>query len=171
MADKFLRFKTIPGTIVEPPDENSEWIPSELCNDFYPKYVMDKNRINLWGNKSTDQIYAGSILIDAGNEEYLAGLGVRRVVFEQKSEFIELNLEPNFIVIQPENSGWGISVENVLLFYKGKKWIINHKVIENRNPNFKDTFLRFNSMYTFDNKVDATSVEKEEVLKKSWNYL
>jgi hypothetical protein len=171
MADKFLRFKIIAGTIVESPNSNSTWNPAELCNDFYPKYVMDKNKINLWGNKKSDELYAGSVFIEAGNEEYLAGQGVRRVVFEQKSEFIELNLEPNYIVIQPENSGWGISVENVLVYYRGQKYIINHKVIENRNATFKDTFLRFNSMYGFDERVAATEKEKEEFLKKSWNYL
>lgn len=142
MADKFLEFKIVKGSIISSPEEKN-WNPKNYTNDYYPKYVTTK---------------------DSGFTEK------ELTPYEQKDEFENLTLTPNQIVVDPPISGWGINFENVYVIYNDEKYVVNHKVLDQKTTTFDDEFYRFNSMYSFEEFVEATNENKKEFLKKSWKY-
>jgi hypothetical protein len=145
MADKILRNKIIKGKITFPPSSESDtWLPFDICNDFYPKIVTDIEN---------DDFSSSSF-------EY----------YEQKNIFKEIILSKNKMVIEPVVAGWGITFENITIFYKNKKYLIHSQAIQDKDIKFNDSFYRFSSMYTFENKINATEETKREFLIKSWKY-
>jgi hypothetical protein len=145
MADRILREKIIAGKIVFPPvSELDDWSPSELCNDFYPKIITDLEENFLFKN----------------NLDY----------YDQKNDFLNIILSKEKIVIEPAVAGWGITFENISIVFKNKKYIVHARAIQNKDVKFNDSFYRFSSMYTFENKINATSENKQKFLIKSWKY-
>lgn len=145
MADKILREITINGRVILPPQDEAEtWTPALTCNDFYPKVVTVLNNISL-------------------ESEFFE-------MYEQKNEFLQLELPKTKMVIEPLVAGWGITFENITLIFNNEKFVVHDKVLQDRGITFADTFYRFSSMYTFEDKVDAISEEKIPYLKKSWKY-
>jgi hypothetical protein len=145
MADKILRDKVISGKITFPPSPSEdEWIPILTCNDFYPKIVTNIDNANLSTSAFT--------------------------YYEQKNEFKELILPTTKMVIEPVVAGWGITFENITITYHNSKNIIHVDASQDKDIKFNDTFYRFSSMYTFDNKINATEESKKRFLIKSWKY-
>lgn len=146
MAEKVLFNQLITGNIIYPPEGVAEkWKPFDFCNDFYPKVITPLSDTEL--NYSLFTIY------------------------EQKSDFKELEIYSSDMVIEPMAAGWGISFQNIVVKLSKEKYVIFNEAKENKNVKFKDTFYRFSSMYTFDDKINATSIEKLPFLVKSWKYV
>lgn len=145
MAEKVLFNQLAPGVIVYPPDGVVEdWKPFDFCNDFYPKIVTPVSNTNLDYSIFT--------------------------IYEQKSAFRNKTFPPNNMVIEPTVAGWGITFQNIVLTLNKEKYVIFNEAKENKNVKFDDTFYRFSSMYTFEDKIDATSEGKLPFLIKSWKY-
>jgi len=145
MADKILRDKIIAGELVFPPlSESEEWTPSETCNDFYPKIATDIENEALF-NTPLDY-------------------------YEQKNEFLSIVLPKTKLIIEPAVAGWGITFENITIVYKNKKYVIHNQAVQDKEVKFNDSFYRFSSMYTFNDKINATSENKKIFLIKSWKY-
>jgi hypothetical protein len=145
MADKILRNKVIKGKIVFPPESEEEtWVPSNTCSDFYPKIVTTIDNVNL--SRSFFDYY------------------------EQKKDFLELVLPKTKMVIEPVVAGWGITFENITIVYKLNKHILHAPALQGRGVTFDDTFYRFSSIYSFEEKIDAVSDKNQPFLIKSWKY-
>lgn len=145
MADKILRNKIIEGRrVLSPEPTESTWTPFNVCNDFYPKIVTPSSNLEL--NSSLFTIY------------------------DQKNMFKELELLSDEMVIEPVVSGWGVTFQNITLLLNGNKYVLYNESIQDRNLTFEDSFFRFSSMYTFEDKIDATSEGKLPFLIKSWKY-
>jgi hypothetical protein len=145
MADKILKSITLAGQVILPvEDEQEMWIPAIVSNDFYPKIITEITNASL--KSSLFEFY------------------------EQKSEFLNLEIPKTKMLIEPIVAGWGITFENITVFFNGEKFVIYNPVIQDKGITFEDTFYRFSSMYTFNDKVNATSEEKIPYLKKSWKY-
>ena len=143
MAQRFLKYKITPADVIVCSENNPIWQPYMVCNDYYPKLILNEDF----------------------NEDF-----TKAVIFEQRDEFEIFNALGDQVVVQPRINGWGVSFENVRVFYKDKKYILNLPIRERRNTTFDDQFYRFNDMYTFEERGSAQEGYKEEYLKKSWTY-
>jgi hypothetical protein len=147
MADKVLRNKIIRGRVTLPPeglDSTDTWKPFEISNDFYPKIVSQLKDEDL--DTSTF------------------------VIYEQKNVFKELEIPASQIIIEPIVAGWGISYQDITLTFNKTKYVIYNESVQDKNVKFDDSFYRFSSMYTFEDKIHATGDDKLPFLIKSWKY-
>lgn len=145
-ADGILKFKKFTARVIESTDFVNPWKPSLYCNDYYPKYLLNKDLMS-------------SDLFDG----YVA-------TYYQKDEFESLELTGKYVVIEPPVNGWSISFENISIDYEGKKFLANQPSLTNVALDFSDNFFRFADLYTFDGKISAVSEFKRKAIDKSFTY-